>query len=261
MDFRGLEQKMSELNSGAFFKMGSRKKKDPDFHAGFSSKQKLDSKTKYLQIAFNGDTQTVNQVLPQIPKNPRIIIEAGTPYLKRNGSAGISLIRSLWPAGLIVADLKIMDGALGEVQDAVNAGADAVTVLGSASKETISLVVSECKKIGAISMVDMLDVADPLRVLMKAKATPDVVVLHRGRDEENVYGKVIEYKQVKRIKSKFNSLISAAGGVDLKEAQSASFNGATIVVVNLVRPEDPWEGIRTDSQVKSIAEQFLKTIE
>ena len=110
-------------------------------------------------------------------------------------------------------------------------------------------------------MIDMLNVVDPVRVLMKARVRPDVVVLHRGRDEENTRGKVIEYRQVKRIRSKFDSLISAAGGVDLKEAQSASFNGANIVVVNLAHPSDPWTGISTDGAIKGIAEKFLKTIE
>jgi 3-keto-L-gulonate-6-phosphate decarboxylase len=88
-----------------------------------------------------------------------------------------------------------------------------------------------------------------------------VVILHRGRDEETSRGKVIEYRHVNRIHSKYDVLISAAGGVDLKEARSAIFNGASIVVVNLVQPGDPWEGIRTDQEVGAIAHQFLTTIE
>jgi 3-keto-L-gulonate-6-phosphate decarboxylase len=115
-------------------------------------------------------------------------------------------------------------------------------------------------------MIDMLGVEgiggeDPLRILMKLKQPPDVVILHRGRDEETTRGKVIKYKHINRIKSKFDVLISAAGGVDLKEARSAIFNGANIVVVNLVTSEDPWTGIRTDEDIAEVAEQFLKTIE
>jgi hypothetical protein len=56
-------------------------------------------------------------------------------------------------------------------------------------------------------------------------------------------------------------LISAAGGVDLKEARSAIFNGANIVVANLVRPDDPWTGISTETDVAEMAQQFLTTIE
>ena len=49
--------------------------------------------------------------------------------------------------------------------------------------------------------------------------------------------------------------------MDIKEARSAIFNGANIVVVNLVQPGDPWEGIRTDADVGAMARQFLATIE
>ena len=112
-----------------------------------------------------------------------------------------------------------------------------------------------------ISMIDMLCTKDPLRVLMRLQKPPDVVVLHRGRDEEGTRGKLIQYRHVNRVRSKFDVLISAAGGVDVKEARSAIFNGANIVVANLVRPGDPWTGIPTDSDVGAMAQQFLATIE
>jgi 3-keto-L-gulonate-6-phosphate decarboxylase len=111
------------------------------------------------------------------------------------------------------------------------------------------------------SMIDMLSVADPLKVVMGLKTPPDVVVLHRGRDEEGTRGKVIQYRHVNRLRSKFDVLISAAGGVDLREARSAIFNGANIVVANLVRPGDLWTGIPTDIDVGAMAQQFLTTIE
>ena len=107
----------------------------------------------------------------------------------------------------------------------------------------------------------MLGVQDPLRTLRALHTPPTVVVLHRGRDEESTRGKVIQYRHVKRIKSKYDVIISAAGGVDLREARSAIFNGANIVVVNIVRPGTPWQGIRTDADIGAIARQFLATIE
>jgi len=103
-------------------------------------------------------------------------------------------------------------------------------------------------------------VRDPLDTLMRMRRPPDVVVLHRGRDEEGTRGKVIQYRHVNRIRSKFDVMISAAGGVDLREARSAIFNGANIVVVNMVRPGDPWEGISTEEDIPAIARTFLETI-
>ena len=55
--------------------------------------------------------------------------------------------------------------------------------------------------------------------------------------------------------------ISAAGGVDLREARSAILNGANIVVVNIVSPGKTWEGIRADADVGEMARQFLATFE
>ena len=104
----------------------------------------LDASTRYLQIAFNYDVGLVKNLLPSIPFSDRILIEAGTPYVKREGAAGICLIRRLWP-GKIVADIKIVDGAEDEVQMAAAAGANAVTVLGNAPKETIRLAIGACK--------------------------------------------------------------------------------------------------------------------
>jgi len=222
--------------------------------------QIFDDKTRYLQIAFNYDLGLVARVLPSIARSERILIEAGTPFIKREGLNGIRTIRRLW-RGHLVADLKTSDGALGEVDMVRSAGATAATVLGSSPTEALDLFVAHCAELQMASMIDMLGVADPLKVLMRLKQPPDVVVLHRGRDEESTRGKVIQYRHVNRVHSKFDVLISAAGGVDIKEARSAIFNGANIVVVNLVRPGDPWEGIRTDTDVGAMARQFLETIE
>lgn len=220
----------------------------------------LDNNVRYLQIAFNYDRSMVLRLLPRIPKSGRILIEAGTPFIKREGLAGILAMRAIWK-GPLVADLKTVDGARSEVEMVRDAGATAATVLGSSPVEALDMFVSCCAELQVDSMIDMLGVHDPLQVLMKLKKPPDVVVLHLGRDEESTRGKMIQYRHVNRVRSKFASLISAAGGVGLREARSAIFNGADIVVVNLVRPEDPWGGIRTDSDVAGMARQFLETIE
>jgi bifunctional enzyme Fae/Hps len=220
----------------------------------------LDRKIKYLQIAFNDDLADVERILPEIPRSGRILIEAGTPFIKREGFGGIRRMKQLW-GGDVIADLKTADGALEEVQLAAYAGASGATVLGSASTETMDLFIATCKSLNVISMIDMIGVEEPLKVVMKLKHPPDVVILHKGRDEESTRGKVIQYKHINKVLSKYNVLISAAGGIDLHEASSAVFNGANIIIVNIVTEADPWTGIESDSDVTSIAEQFLKTID
>jgi len=220
----------------------------------------LDTKARYLQLAFNYDLALARQIIPTLPKNERIFIEAGTPFIKYEGMRGVREMHRLWQ-GHIVADLKISDGGRQEVEMAHQAGASAVTALGSSPVETLDRFVVACKELEMISMVDMLGVDDPLEKVMKIRHPPDVVILHRGRDEESTRGKVIQYRHVNRLRSKFDVIISAAGGVDLREARSAIFNGANIVVVNLVKPGDVWQGIRTDQDVPAIAAEFLATIE
>ncbi len=220
----------------------------------------LDLKTRYLQIAFNYDLALVRRILPTIEPSERIMIEAGTPFIKREGAAGIRAIRGMWD-GHLVADLKTVDGALGEVDMVREAGATAATVLGGSPPEALNLFIERCADLGMNSMIDMLGVNDPLKSLRQLRRPPEVVVLHLGRDEEGTRGKMIQYRHVNRVRSKFDVLISAAGGVDLKEARSAIFNGANIVVANLVKPGDPWTGISTETDVAEMAQRFLTTIE
>ena len=219
----------------------------------------LDNNVRYLQIAFNYDLGLVLQTLPRLPQSDRILIEAGTPYIKLNGMQGVRAIRRRWP-GHVVADMKVSDGALGEVEMARQAGATAATVLGNAPTETIDLFIERCTQLNMLSMIDLLGADDPLDILRPLKKPPDIIVIHRGRDEENTRGKMIRYRQINRIRSKYDSLISAAGGVDLREARSAIFNGANIVVANIVRPGDGWTGIKTTEDITEIARKFLETI-
>ncbi len=221
----------------------------------------LDRRTRYLQIAFNDDLLTALRILATLPKNERILIEAGTPFIKREGMKGIRRLRWLWKHGL-VADLKTTDGGSEEVEMVHRAGATAATVLGSCPTETIERFITECHSRSMDAIIDMLGVADPLKVLRPLRTQPaSVVVLHLGRDEESTRGKVIQYKHVNRIRSKYDVAIAAAGGVDLGGARAAIFNGANIVVANIVAPGKPWRGIPADSDVAAIARDFLQTIE
>jgi len=216
---------------------------------------KLDNNVRYLQIAFNYDLNMAIQTLPRIPQSNRIFIEAGTPFIKLEGMRGVQAIRQRW-AGHLVADLKVTDGTLGEVDMVRRAGATAATVLGSAPTETIDMFIERCEQLNMLSMIDLLGVGDPLDILRPLNKAPDIIVIHRGRDEENTHGKMIRYRQVNRIRSKYDSLISAAGGVDLREARSAIFNGANIVVANIVRPDDGWAGIKTTENITEISRKF-----
>lgn len=221
---------------------------------------KFNDNVRYLQVAFNDDSYSAQRLISLLPKSDRILVEAGTPLIKREGSEGIRRLASAW-GGKVVADLKTMDGALEEVELARSAGAYAATVLGSAAIETQNIFIGECKRQGIMSMMDMINVEEPLKHMLRLKSPPDVVIIHKGRDEETTRGKIIRYKNITKVKGKYDVMISVAGGVDLREASSAIFNGANIVVVNIVSSSDPWAGIRSDEDVAEMAKKFLETIE
>lgn len=212
-----------------------------------------------IQLSFNSNLSDFYAVIGSIPKSDNIIIEAGTPLIKKLGINVVSNIRQYWP-GKICADMKIIDGAVDEVIMAKNAGATSVTVMGSATKETLNLFVETCKENNIESIVDMMNVQNPMKVLWKNNVIPDTVFIHRGRDEENSFGKIIQYKEIAKIKGKWELQIGAAGGIDSREFQSAIFNNADIVVVNIVSLGSLWKGIVFDKDFESSLDHFLQFV-
>ena len=212
---------------------------------------------RYIQIAFNHSAADVLRILPQIPYDPRLIIEAGTPYIKQEGIAGIRLIRRLW-RGLVVADLKVTDGANEEVRLAYSVGANAVTAAGTAPGETLDFFNEVCEQFGILSMIDMLGQENPLKKLMPLKYKPKAVVIHKGRDEEANPRSIIRYKDINKVRSKYGVLISVAGGLNQDSVRKAYFNGADIAVVNIVKSLDENEGLVDTINFRSIIPSMLK---
>jgi bifunctional enzyme Fae/Hps len=215
----------------------------------------LSRKQKYLQIALNSDLSEARKIIAQLPFSERILIEAGTPLIKIYGKRAILEIKNATPPGTyIVADTKCADLALRDVKMVVEAGAKAATCLGVAPIETIDRFIEECKRQGIDSMIDMMNVPDPVNVLKKLKSLPNIVVLHRGVDEtEFSKEKQIPFYQINQIKDNFDVFVSVAGGDTIEEVQRAIFNGADIVVV--------WKAFyQSTAETTKLAEEFLKEI-
>ncbi len=218
----------------------------------------LNPRLKYIQIAFNRTRPEVSAMVAQLPTEPRIIVEAGTPFVKQYGTDGIRWLADIWREkvgtdGYIVADLKCMDRGFTEVQAAKSAGASAVTCLGLAPLETIEAFIGTCREHNIDSMVDMMNVEFPFEILQNLKTLPDIVVLHRGADEAANSTKAIPYQDIARIKGAYKIMISVAGGESFKEARRAFFNGADIAVV--------WREIyENQSSVGELTQKFLTSI-
>lgn len=71
---------------------------------------KLSHKKRYLQVALNGTLADAQRIIADLPISDRIIVEAGTPLIKRYGEEGIRKIRNWWEQrmyGLGSADIHV----------------------------------------------------------------------------------------------------------------------------------------------------------
>jgi bifunctional enzyme Fae/Hps len=154
--------------------------------------------------------------------------------------------------GLVVADLKVTDGAAQEVSFAAGAGANIVTAAGSSPTETLDFFTKACHRYGVLSAIDMLGVVNPLRRLLPLRNRPDMVVIHKGRDEEANPRSIIRYKDISKVRGKYDVLISVAGGIVADRVKTSYFNGADVSILNLVQPNDFNEGISMDSNFRQL---------
>ena len=187
----------------------------------------------YVQIALDmPDIDALKKVVSQLPKSDRILFEVGTPLVKRYGMEVIREIRKFAKDAFVIADLKTLDVGQVEVDLAFNETADAVVVSGLASSSTINKFIYESKRLGIYSSVDMMEVNDPLGVLKGLDDTPDIVILHRGIDEESK-GKT-RWQIIQDVKNELPGkkiLFSVAGGIREETAKEALKKGADILIV------------------------------
>ena len=177
----------------------------------------------YLQIALDAPSlEGAKKVIEALPGSDRIILEVGTPLIKRYGTRGINELRKIAKDKFIIADLKTLDVGKVEVDIAYEDTADAVVAAGLAPAETLDATVSESRRLGIYAVIDMLNVEDVLGKLKSIKEFPDIVILHRGIDQET--GRSSGLERIKIIRQSFPNkkfLIAVAGGIVPETAKEA----------------------------------------
>ena len=187
----------------------------------------------YLQISLdNPELEKAKKVLEELPGSDRIIIEVGTPLIKRYGTRIMNELRQTKKDAFMVADLKTLDVGKVEVDIAYEDTADAVVASGLAPPETLDAFVHEAKRLGIYGVVDMLNVENPVEKLKSLKEFPEVVILHRGIDQET--GRTCGLERIQIIRKTFSDkkfLIAVAGGIVPETAKEALEQGADILIV------------------------------
>ncbi|MGQ4872598.1 MAG: bifunctional 5,6,7,8-tetrahydromethanopterin hydro-lyase/3-hexulose-6-phosphate synthase [Promethearchaeia archaeon] len=201
----------------------------------------------YIQVALDHpDLSHHLRVVKELPKSDRIILEIGTPFLKKYGVEAIQKIREIAKDKFIVADLKTLDVGKLEVDFAFDATADAVVCSGLASPSSIDKFILEAQRLGIYAFVDTMELEDPIEKLKKLKQTPDVIILHRAIDVElgntnsdeaqkrawqNIPRIKEFYKDKKLASGRDRVLVAVAGGIDHRTAKYAIEMNADILIV------------------------------
>ena len=203
----------------------------------------------YLQVAL--DTPDINKVfnvIKSLPNNEHIILECGTPLIKRYGIGIIKQIRDVIQKNkFIVADLKTLDTGALEVQIAADGGADAIVVSGLAPIATIDNVISGAENRGIYSIIDTLNIDNPIPMLTELEFMPNIVELHRAIDVEETeyqWGSIPEIKELNN-----RTLIAVAGGVQVSNISAAITAGTDILVVG--------RAITGSNDVNGVTKEFL----
>lgn len=187
----------------------------------------------YLQISLDApELERAKKIIAQIPGSDRIIIEAGTPLIKRYGTRVISELRQTAKDAFMIADLKTLDVGKVEVDIAYEDTADAVVAAGLAPPETLDAFIHEAKRLGIYGVVDLLNVEDPIKKLKQLKEIPDMIILHRGIDQET--GRTIGLDLIQEIRQIYQQkkvLIAVAGGIVPETAKEALEKGADVLIV------------------------------
>ena len=158
------------------------------------------------------------------------ILELGTPLIKSEGRSAITALKNAHPDKVIFADLKTMDAGELEANLAFDAGADLVTVLGSADDSTIAGAVKSAAARGKGVVVDLIGVADKVARAQEVVALgAEFVEVHAGLDEQAQEGYSLD--TLLRAGEAAGVPFSIAGGVNLGTIGAVRDAGARVAVV------------------------------
>jgi len=206
----------------------------------------------YLQIALDlVKRDELIRILSEIPKSDKILLEAGTPLIKK---FGINIIKELFSYGedaYLIADMKTLDVGKLEVQIAAEEHASAVAISGLASIETIESSIEEGRKRDIDIILDLMNVKNPEALINQLSEKPRIVLFHRGIDQEGT--KEHPWELIKKTKNSFpNILVAAAGGLDFLTSEKALEKGVDILVIG--------RAITQSNDVNAMTNDFLRIL-
>jgi 3-hexulose-6-phosphate synthase len=182
-----------------------------------------------LQVAM--DLLTVEDALELAGKVAEHvdIIELGTPLIKAAGLSAVTAVKAAHPDKIVFADMKTMDAGELEADIAFKAGADLVSVLGSADDSTIAGAVKAARAHNKGIVVDLIGVADKVSRAREARALgAKFVEFHAGLDEQAQPG--YDLNGLLSAGEEARVPFSVAGGVNIGTIEAVQQAGADVAV-------------------------------
>ena len=231
-----------------------------------------------LQLALDTPhADTVRRLLDRTAGDVDII-ELGTPLLIRYGVDIIAGIRRDHPDKKILADLKIADAGAVEAALAFDAGADIVTVLGTAHPATIREAGERAKRSGGRVMADLITVREVDEAVSLARRLDrsglDYLCLHTAFDARRQGGtggqggpdgpddSARTLESIGRVGAVVERAgLAVAGGLDPALIEQLIPHGPDIVVVGgyITGNPDPDRAVQAVQAVRQIMETVHRT--
>jgi len=143
-------------------------------------------------------------------------LEAGTPLIKSEGMEAVRVLSKTFPRGTVVADMKTLDAGMIEVEMALKAGAQVVSVSGLSHDRTIKDAVTAKRRHGGRLMVDLLMSSSPVRRAREVeKLGADIVCVHTGIDAQKERGPgLVVSPGIRRLTKVLQIPVAVAGGIN-----------------------------------------------
>ena len=169
------------------------------------------------------------------------IIEAGTPLIYGYGMAAVRALKERFPEKLVLADMKIMDSGALETEEAMDAGADYVTVLGVSEDATVKNCLEAAARYGREVVVDMICVPDlPGRIRELEALGVQGLAVHTGVDQQAAGRTPLDDLRLMTACAK-RAKISVAGGIRPETAAEYAACRPEVLIVGggIIHAPDP----------------------
>ncbi len=209
-----------------------------------------------LQLALDTpDADAMRRLLDQTAFGVDVV-ELGTPLLIRYGIDIVSAFKRDYPDTRILADLKIVDAGAMESSLAFDAGADIVTVLGTAHQATLKEAVAQAKRTGGQVMADLITASDLNTSVLLARtldsAGMDYICLHTAVDIQDQKDSNSTLEGIERVGSVIRRAgLAVAGGLNPRTIEHLVRYDPDILIVGgyISRHQDPGRAI---AEIRSI---------